>query len=176
MRWRQGLIWHLLLMGTGVLLLVTLFQVWWDTGAGPAQTRPRPSLELPPAPSLRDSQPLTEFEDIAAKNLFSQDRTSPKAGAAAAKAGAGLEGLRLLGIIIVGDEKAALLSTTGTAPGGAPKVQVIRLGEELAGLKVVEISTETVVLGGKGGEGNKTLTFPIPEEKEKPRRGGAFGR
>ncbi len=170
------MIWHLLLMTLGAILLVGIFNVWWETGAGPARSRPRPSLDLPPAPTLRDTQPLSEFEDIAAKNLFVQDRSSPKEGPAAAKAGSGLEGLKLLGIIIVGDEKAALLSSTGATPGGVPKIQVFRLGEELAGLKVVEISAETVVLGGRGRGGSKTLTFPSPDEKEKPRRGGAFGR
>ena len=73
---------------------------WWDMPfQGPAAKGP----EMPTAPILRDQQPLSAFETVAAKNLFSQDRSNPTAGVA--KVQDSLEGRQLLGTMIIGDDQ-----------------------------------------------------------------------
>jgi hypothetical protein len=105
---------------------------------------------------------------VSVKNLFSPDRSGPDLGGATAKVQDTLEGRRLLGIIIIGEEKAALIGSppgpTGPLggrtprPAMTPEIQVVRLGEEWGGYKVLDITSEGVVLQGK--EGKKTLNFP----------------
>jgi hypothetical protein len=97
---------------------------------------------------------------VSSKNLFSQDRKGPNPGAQTAKTQASLEGRTLLGTIIIGSERAALISAKtvrGRAQAQA-QVEVVRQGEEWEGFKVVEISNEAVVFLGK--DGRKTLNFP----------------
>jgi len=166
--YRRGLLWTLLLVLVNGLLLLGVVQVWWGEDALPTPTGPRAGLEVPRPPILRDQQPLNAFRAVAAKNLFSQDRSGPDPGQPAAKGQAtSLEGRKLLGIIIIGDEKAALIG--GQAPSGPGRppmaqaagqahVDVVRQGEDWGGFKVVEISTEAVVFQGK--DGKKTLNFP----------------
>lgn len=167
MIWRRGFIWYILLLAVNVLLMVGIVYVWWGDEAGPTVTRAKDGVELPKPPVLRDNQPLTAFKLISTKNLFSQDRTGPEEGAPAGKAEATLEGRKLLGIIIIGDDKAALISSsTGQAKGPRglrsagqeAQIEVVRQGEEWEGFKVMEISSEQVVFQGK--EGTKTLNFP----------------
>jgi hypothetical protein len=71
-----------------------------------------------------------------------------------------------MGVIIVGDQRAALIARAGgLAPGapgapGAPpqQVEVVRLGEQLGNDTVMEISSDTVTFQGKSGK--RTLGFP----------------
>jgi hypothetical protein len=162
--YRRGFLWTLLLLAANGLLLVGIIQVWWGEGSVPAPAGTRTALEVPQTPILRDQQPLNAFRVIAAKNLFSQDRTGPDPGEPSAKGNASLEGRRLLGIIIIGEEKAAMIGGPGGSggparpPGRQPQVEVVRLGEQWGGFQVVEISTEAVVFQGK--DGKKTLNFP----------------
>ena len=159
MIYRRGLLWTLLLVAVNGLLLVGIVQVWWGEESVPAGAGTRPALEVPKAPILRDQQALSAFRVISAKNLFSQDRTGPDPGKPAAQGQPSLEGRRLLGVIIIGEEKAALI---GGQPGGPaarqPQVEVVRLGEQWGGFQVAEISSEAVVFQGK--DGKKTLNFP----------------
>jgi hypothetical protein len=107
---------------------------------------------------------LNAFAVVASKNLFTQSRSGPGLGAGAPKAKATLEGRRLLGVIIIGEERAAMISSAPTPgprrllPPGQTQIEVVRLGEEWEGFTVVEISSEAVVFLGK--EGKKTLNFP----------------
>ena len=162
MTWRRGFNFvHIILLVMNCLLLVAIFHVWWDEDAVPAPIRAGKGPEMPRAPMLRDQQPLNAFRVVSTKNLFSQDRTGPDLGATAAKAPSTLEGKTLLGIIIIGEERAALISTKAPTrvPGARePEVQVVRLGEPFEGFKVVEISTEAVTFQSK--DGKKTLNFP----------------
>jgi len=157
--WRRSLWWQLLLLAGSGLLLLGIIQVWMGNDLAPEASRGRKGPEVPQVKPLRDQRPLSAFAVVAAKNLFSQDRTGPTPGATAPQSQGNLEGRILLGTIIIGDERAALISDK--APRGrqqSGEVQVMRLGEEWEGFKVVEISNEGVVFQSK--EGKKTLSFP----------------
>jgi hypothetical protein len=156
--WRRGInLWHVLLLGANCLLLAAIIQVWWGGGEGPALSRAGKGPEVPKTPILRDTHPLSAFRVVAAKNLFNQDRTGPDAGMQTAKQDT-LEGRRLLGTIIIGNERAAMIG--GEPPKGnqPPQVEVVRLGEAWGSFKVVDISSEGVVFESK--DGRKTLHFP----------------
>ncbi len=146
------------------LALVGIIHVWWGEEGTPAISRSQ-GPEVPKAPVLRDTQPLTAFGVVSAKTLFSQDRTGPDPGQAAGKAPSTLEGRRLMGTIIIGNDRAALIGRTPATPGRSagrdsktPEVEVVRQGEDWEGFKVVEISNDAVVFQGK--DGRKTLNFP----------------
>jgi hypothetical protein len=157
MRRRDLNIWNvLLLVGIGLLLLGTI-NIWWSTTGPQTQSRAGKEPAVPTAPILRDRQPLSAFAVVATKNLFSQDRTGPNPGAGSGKARETLEGRHLLGTIIIGDKKAALVSGEAAKPG-ATGVEVIFLGEQWGGFKVVDISNTGVIFQGK--DGRKTLAFP----------------
>jgi hypothetical protein len=159
LNWRRNIsFWHILLVAVNLLLLAAIIQVWWGGGEGPAQSRAGKGPQVPKPPILRDTQPLGAFRVVSAKNLFSQDRTGPDSDTQVAKQDS-LEGRRLLGTIIIGDERAAMIGGQSKLRGPqAPQVEVVRLGEDWGGFKVVEISSEGVVFQNK--EGKKTLNFP----------------
>lgn len=156
MIWRRSLWLQLLLLAGSGLLLLGIVQVWVGNGQAPEGARSRKGPEVPQVQPFRDQRPLNDFAVVSAKNLFSQTRTGPTPGAAAPKAQGTLEGRLLMGTIIIGDERAALISAK--TPQGKQEVQVMHLGEEYEGFKVVEISNESVVFQSK--EGKKTLNFP----------------
>jgi hypothetical protein len=159
LNWRQGLnVWHIWLVAAKCLLLAAVIQVWWGGEAGPGLSRAGKGPQVPRTPILRDTQPLSAFRVVSAKNLFSQDRTGPDPGIQAAKQDT-LEGRKLLGTIIIGNEKAAMIGGPTPARGQQQsQVEVVRLGEQWGGFKVVEISNEGVVFQGK--DGRKNLNFP----------------
>ncbi len=145
-----------LLIGIALLLLV-IANIWWGGGTAPSRSRSTKGPEVPTAPILRDQQPLPSFEVVAAKNLFSQNRTGPSLGQT--KGRNNLEGRQLLGTMIIGDTRAALIGgKTGARAPGEPEVEVVYLGEEWGGFKVVEISNDAVIFQGK--DGRRTLNFP----------------
>ena len=156
MIWRRSLWLQLLLLAGSGLLLLGIIKVWMGNDLPPGNARGRKGPEVPQVQPLRDQRPLSDFAVVSSKNLFSQDRTGPIPGATAPKAQGSLEGRILLGTIIIGDERAAMISDK--TPKGRQQVQVMRLGEEWEGFKVVEISSEAVIFQGK--EGRKTLNFP----------------
>jgi hypothetical protein len=145
----------LLLAGSGLLLL-GIIQVWVGSDQAPEVARSRKGPDVPQVQPFRDQRPLSDFAVVSNKTLFSQTRTGPTPGATAPKAEVSWEGRLLMGTIIIGDERAALINVK--TPQGKQEVQVMRLGEEWEGFKVVEISNESVVFQGK--EGKKTLSFP----------------
>ncbi len=161
MIWRRGYnLWHIILLVVNCLLLVAIVQIWWGETGVQVKARPGKGPELPKAPLLRDHQPLSAFQVVAAKDLFSQDRHAPVADQPA-KAEATLEGRQLLGTMIIGSERVALISSktgTGMQARLAPQIDVVHQGEEWEGFKILEISNENVVLEGK--DGKKTLNFP----------------
>ena len=158
MSWRRELKpVNLLLLAGIAFLLVAIIRIWWGGGGdmpfqGPAAKGP----EMPTAPILRNQQPLSAFGAVAAKNLFSQDRSIPTASVA--KVQDSLEGHQLLGTMIIGETKAAIIG--GKPPGGrgAAEVEAVYVGEEWNGFKVFEIANDSVTFLGK--EGRKTLKFP----------------
>jgi hypothetical protein len=148
---------NLLLLAGVAFLLVAIIQIWWGGGDTPFQGPAAKGPEMPTAPILRDQQPLSAFGTVAAKNLFSQDRSTTTAGVA--KVQDSLEGRQLLGTMIIGATKAAII---GGSPQGAGKakseVEAVYLGEEWNGFKVLEIANDSVTFHNK--DGRKTLKFP----------------
>jgi hypothetical protein len=67
-----------------------------------------------------------------------------------------------MGTMIIGSERVALISGKPTPVRGMPatqvQVDVVHQGEDYEGFKVLEISSEAVILQGK--DGKKTLNFP----------------
>jgi hypothetical protein len=157
-------LWHLLLLLANCLVLWGIVHIWWSEGETPAVSRAT-GPEVPPTPLLRDTQVLTAFRTVSTKNLFSQDRTGPDlTGSTSGKTKNSLEGRLLLGIVIIGNDRAALIGRVAaggrTSPAGdkGAEVEVVHQGEDWEGFTVVEISNEAVVFQGK--EGRKTLNFP----------------
>ncbi len=160
MNWRRGYnLWHILLLVVNCLLLLAIVHIWWGENGHPVASRPGKGPELPKAPMLRDRQPMSAFRVVAAKDLFSQERSGPETDKPA-KVEATLEGRLLMGTMVIGSDRLALISSKPAAGRGRlePQVDVVRLGEEWEGFKVVEITSEAVVLEGK--DGKKTLNFP----------------
>jgi hypothetical protein len=112
---------------------------------------------MPTAPILRDQQPLSAFKTVAAKSLFSQARSEPTVGVA--KVQDSLEGRQLLGTMVIGATKAAIIGGKPLGSGkGVAEVEAVYVGEEWNGFKVLEISNDSVTFHGK--DGRKTLKFP----------------
>ncbi len=157
MSWRRELKpINLLLLAGVAFLLVAIIRIWWG-GDMPFQGPAAKGPEMPTAPILRDQQPLSAFGTVAAKNLFSQARSNPTANVA--KVQDSLEGRQLLGTMIIGETKAAII---GGKPAGAGKgkseIEAVYLGEEWNGFKVLEIANDSVTFLNK--DGRKTLKFP----------------
>ena len=148
---------NLLLLAGIALLLVAIVRIWGGGGEVPFRSAAAQGPEVPKAPVLRDQQPLSAFQSVVAQNLFTPDRNAP--GTEVAKVQDSLEGRQLLGTLSIGATRAAIIG--GKAPGrgqAAPEVEAVYLGEEWHGLKVLEISQDSVTFTGK--DGPKTLKFP----------------
>lgn len=156
--WRQKLtIWNILLVAGTCLLLVGIYNTWRAAGPGASKSNSAKRPLVPSAPILRDQQPLSAFLVVANKNLFSPDRKGPAQSQAPKKNV--LEGHFLLGTIIIGDTRAALIGMKNSPlDKKKPEIEVVFLGEQWNGMKVEQISNESVVFQGKDGQ--KTLTFP----------------
>ena len=157
MSWRRELKpVNILLLAGIAFLLVAIIRIWWGGGDMPFQGPAAKGPEMPTAPILRDQQPLSAFRNVAAKSLFSKTRSEPTVGVA--KVQDSLEGRQLLGTMVIGATKAAIIG--GKPPGGrgAAEVEAVYVGEEWNGFKVLEISNDSVTFHGKDGQ--KTLKFP----------------
>ena len=157
MSWRRELKpVNILLLAGIAFLLVAIIRIWWGGGDMPFQGPAAKGPEMPTAPILRDRQPLSAFRNVAAKSLFSKTRSEPTV--AVAKVQDSLEGRQLLGTMVIGATRVAIIG--GKAPGtkGAAEVEAVYVGEEWNGFKVLEISNDSVTFHGKDGQ--KTLKFP----------------
>ena len=157
MSWRRELKpVNILLLAGIAFLLVAIIRIWWGGGDMPFQGPAAKGPEMPTAPILRDRQPLSAFKTVAAKSLFSKTRSEPTVGVA--KVQDSLEGRQLLGTMVIGATRVAIIG--GKAPGakGAAEVEAVYVGEEWNGFKVLEISNDSVTFHGKDGQ--KTLKFP----------------
>jgi len=147
---------NLLLLAGVAFLLVAIIHIWWGGDMpfqGPADKGP----EMPTAPILRDQQPLPAFKTVTAKNLFSQARSDPTVGVA--KVQDSLEGRQLLGTMIIGETKAAIIGGKPQGSGkGKSEIEAVYLGEEWNGFTVLEIANDSVTFHNK--DGRKTLKFP----------------
>jgi len=157
----RGIIWHIILLGVNFLLLLWIFQIWWNPeGALSPDASPK-KLALPPTPLSRDMQPLTAFKVIAAKNLFTSSRREAVKAEASKPSKDELEKGYLIGTIIVGDGRAALVGLKEQGAHKPEQVQVVHVGESWQGYKIIEITVKGIVLVGEGG--TKTLSFPEPD-------------
>ena len=133
---------NLLLLAGIAFLLVAVIRIWWGGGGampfqGPAAKGP----DMPTAPILRDQQPLSAFSALVAQNLFSQSRSSSTA--AVAKIQDSLEGRQLLGIMLIGETRAAIIGgKLGAGGKGKADIEAVYLGEEWNGFKVFEIAND----------------------------------
>jgi hypothetical protein len=156
---------NLLILAGIAYLLVAIIRIWGAGGGMPSESPAAKGPEMPTAPILRDQQPLSAFKIVVAKNLFSEDRSDTKVDLA--KVQNDLEGRELLGTMIIGDMKAAIIGGKPSGSGkGLPEIEALYLGEEWNGFKVVAISTDSVTFSGRDGQ--KTLKFPesgIPGER-----------
>lgn len=158
--WRQNQLWNLLLLAANILLLIGIVRVWSSSEHDVEPALSRPKFAVPQVPSLRQEQPLSAFQPIVAKNLFNAQRRGYQTCPANGEGQDSLEGSSLLGIVIIGEKKAALLGQNN--PRGISEVEVVHLGEFWQGMKVVEICKDAVVFQGR--EGPRILTFPSPEK------------
>ena len=157
MSWRRELKpVNILLLAGIAFLLVAIIRIWWGGGDMPFQGPAAKGPEMPTAPILRDQQPLSGFSAVVAKNLFSQDRSSSTASVA--KVQDSLEGRQLLGTMVIGATKAAIIGGKPLGGRGAAEVEAVYVGEEWNGFKVLEISNDSVTFHGIDGQ--KTLKFP----------------
>lgn len=158
MRWRRELNpVNLLLLTSIALLLWATLHIWWGGGILPSRSLSAKGPKVPTAPILREQQPRSAFGIVAAKSLFSQDRSGP--GLGPGNVPNSLEGRNLLGTMIIGDTRAAIIGSKTPGHGKSkPDIEVIYLGEEWGGYKLVAISNDSVVFQGK--DGRKTLNFP----------------
>jgi hypothetical protein len=161
LNWRRSFnLWHTILLAVNCLLLLAIIHIWWGEGGTTMASRPGKGPELPKAPILRDRQPISAFRVVAAKDLFNQNRTGGESDQTA-KVESTLEGRELMGTMIIGDDRVALIGGKAGGPRGrvaAAQVDVVRQGEDFEGYKILEISSEAVILQGK--DGKKTLNFP----------------
>ena len=157
MSWRRELKpVNILLLAGITFLLLAIIRIWWGGGDMPFQGPAAKGPEMPTAPILRDQQPLSAFRNVAAKSLFSKTRSEPTVGVA--KVQDSLEGRQLLGTMVIGATKAAIIGGKPLGGKGAAEVEAVYVGEEWNGFKVLEISNDSVTFHGKDGQ--KTLKFP----------------
>ena len=134
-----------------------LVGLWWGGDNAASGSSAAKGPQVPMAPILRDQEPMSSFAVIAAKNLFSLDRKGPALGQADSQNG--LDGRQLLGTIIIGQTRVALIGGfTGSPTRGGSEVEVVHVGEEWSGFKIVNILNDEVILQGK--DGRRTLNFP----------------
>ncbi len=140
------------------LALWGIFQVWWGQGEPSGLSQSSKTADIPVAPMLRNQQSLDAFRVVSARDLFSQDRTGPDQGAAALQKQGSLDGKLLLGTIIIGNQRLALIGGPTLRRAKDVNVDVVRLGEQWEGFKVVEITKDFVVFQSKIGK--TKLQFP----------------
>ncbi len=140
------------LLVLNLILVVAIGQVWFGAEEAPG-VKGRGQLALPKLPPLKTPEPQEGFQLVVAKDLFNPQRQGAADGAPVKTAS--LEDGQLIGTIIIGAERAALIAQ---GPKGKQKIQVVREGEQWRGAQLVEITRDEVVFEGK--EGRRTLAFP----------------
>ena len=157
MRWRERNLLNLALLAGIALLVLGIASIWWGGGSDTSGSPSAQGPEVPLAPILRYHEPLSSFAVVSARNLFSQDRKGPSLGVGNNQNS--LDGCQLLGTIIIGTTRAALIGGKTGSPGrGEPEVEVVHVGQEWGGYKVVEVLNDAVIFQGK--DGRRTLNFP----------------
>jgi hypothetical protein len=159
---KPSLLWQIILVALNVFVFLGIIQVWWGEKEmpppGPSQKRESNLMDIP----RRDSQPQAAYQVVAAKNLFSVHRRgSANTGNERAQKG-DFEKNMLQGIIVIGRERAALVTSQDSTPK-KKKIEIVRPGQVWNGYKVLEIGPEMVIFQDK--EGQKTMVFPESKAK-----------
>ena len=108
--------------------------------------------EVGPDSAPTSTPPVPAYDAIVATNIFSQDRTPPAvrfslAGPAAAPTKPHGPTLRLYGITVGAQGAVALIDADPNVPGA----EIYRLGDLVAGARVVAITDSTVTLAQPSG-------------------------
>ncbi len=140
-----------------LLLLVGVAQEWFGGEEAVEASRGRGQLTLPKVTPLRAQETQEGFKVVVAKDLFDPLRRGAEVAGDQVKT-ASLDDSQLLGTIIIGAERAALIAQ---GPKGKQKIQVVREGEQWRGNQLLKITKDEVIFEGK--EGKRTLTFPRPK-------------
>lgn len=156
---RRGWLWRWVLLALNALLLLAIVSLWWGRETAVTKSRSNNALNIPKPPVTTARFPLSAYQVVIQQDLFSPSRQGEEE-AATGRTQASLEGGKLLGTIIIGPDKAALIGGGSSAP--ASKVQVVRPGERWGSFDILEIGDGSVVIKGK--EGNKTLQLFEPSD------------
>lgn len=148
----RGWWWRLVPLAVIALLLLGIVNLWWGREPVETKSQSKDILNIPKIPATVARSPLSAYQVVIQKDLFSPSRQGEE-GAAQGQAQANLNGGKLLGTIIIGPVKAALIAESPPTPSS--KTHVIRPGERWGSFDIVEISDGLVVIKGK--EGNKTM-------------------
>lgn len=148
---RRNWWWRLVPLALSAILLLAIVNVWWGGETALTKSPSDKDLKIPKPPGTGAKSPLSAYRVVVQQNLFDPSRQG-EAGAAG-KAPASLEAGKLLGTIIIGPEKAALI--TGSSPRPSSEIHVIRPGERWGSLDILEINDGMVEIKDK--EGKKTL-------------------
>lgn len=149
---RRGWWWRLVPLALSALLLLAIVNLWWGRETAVTKPQSNDALNIPKPPVTAARSPLSAYQVVIQQDLFNPSRQGEE-GAAPGQAQANLEGGKLLGTIIIGSVRAALIAES--SPATSSKIHVIRPGERWGSFDIVEISDGLVVIKGK--EGNKTL-------------------
>jgi hypothetical protein len=155
-RWRERNLLNLALLAGIALLVLGIASIWWGGGGDTSGIPSAKGPEVPLAPILRDQEPLSSFAVVSNRNLFSPSRKGPALGQANNQNS--LDGCQLLGTIVIGHTRAALIGGKTTPGRGGAEVEVVYVGQEWGGYKVMEILNDSVIFQGK--DGRRTLNFP----------------
>jgi len=156
---RRGWWWRLVPLALSAVFLLAIVNVWWGGESTVTKSPSNNALNIPKPPGTGAGSPLSAYQVVVRQNLFDPSRQGEE-GAATGKIPVSLEAGKLLGTIIIGPDKAALI--TGSSPTPSAKVHVIRPGERWGSLDILGISDGLVEIKDK--EGNKTLQLFEPSD------------
>lgn len=158
---RLNLLWQIIMVVVNLLIFFGILQIWWGDTSSPLPNRLKKVDEKLTGLPCRDSQPLSSYEIVAKKNLFSAHRNAVSKGFGQDQ-NTDLDKNILRGIVVVGQGRVALVSSRDPQPGNP--VEIIRPGDIWHGYKVLEIGPDRVIFESK--EGKKIMNFPESKAKE----------
>ncbi len=152
---KTGLI-NFILTICAVFFGIRAYQVWIDKGKTGTETRAsRESESVPETKAVNRRIPSeSEYEILAKKNLFSQDRTEslpeeaepePEVKELSSEA----KKITLCGVVMMGDYKSALIRNSAASPDGQ-KNKWIKIGETIGEeIHVTDIRKDSILLSEK---------------------------
>ncbi|MBW2408582.1 MAG: hypothetical protein JRF72_02210 [Deltaproteobacteria bacterium] len=163
----------LLLAGAAVFFSYQTFAVWSanDTLVVDKSAQKKPRARAERRVVYHRAPRFNAYEVIAQKNLFSRHRreqlpeTSPKPSAG--KQPKPLDNrFTLFGIVIKGNEKAALVSNLNKKDAADKNFVWVKVGDKIGNLNVTEIESEQILLTA----GGQTYTVRLSDQNQQQRR------